>query len=191
MSKFSIGDSLGARSPGDIAEYLSLIGDTDAAVEFQNGQVSGQGLLGQVKAYKHIGAILGYLPVPKRGEVNMPIQGISKLTGDVKIVGKRVKISLDKFYVAEYPGLGTHQILCEFTGKNQVSNETEELRFALRFKAGDKTSASVSGVPIFMGLRSAITASHSRAARSTSKVMAMRLSLIRLVHPRFKTVLVC
>lgn len=152
MSNFSSGNSLGARSPEDIGTYLALIGDTDAASEFLSGQVAGQGLLGTVKPYKHTGTILGFLPVPKKSQVKMPILGASKLGGDINIVGKRVKISLDKFYVSEYPGMGNHLILCEFTGKNQMSTETEELRFALRFNANDGTSAGVNGVPIFMGV---------------------------------------
>ena len=153
MSKFSSGNSLGARSPNDVGSYLSSIGDTDGAAEFLSGQAAGQGLFGSPKAWKHTGAILGYLPTPsKRSNVKMQIQGASKLTGDPNIIGKRVKISLDKFYVSEYPGTGKHLILCEFTGKNQVSTETEELHFALRFNANDKTSASLNGVPIFMGV---------------------------------------
>jgi hypothetical protein len=153
MSKFSSGNSLGARSPGDVGSYLSSIGDTQGASEFLSGQVTGQGLFGPQKAWKHTGSILGFLPAPPRkSPVKMPILGASRLTGDTNIIGKRVKISLDKFYVSEYPGTGKHLILCEFTGKNQMSTETEELHFALRFNANDGTSASLNGVPIFMGV---------------------------------------
>lgn len=153
MSNFSKGDSLGARAPEDVSSYLSSIGDLDAATEFMSGQVAGQGLFGPQKAWKHTGAILGFLRTPtKKESVKMPIQGASKLVGDTNLIGKRVKISLDKFYVSEYPGMGKHLILCEFTGKNQMSTETEELHFALRFNANDGTSASLNGVPIFMGV---------------------------------------
>jgi hypothetical protein len=153
MSKFSSGNSLGARSPGDVGSYLSSIGDTQGASEFLSGQVTGQGLFGPQKAWKHTGSILGFLPAPpKKSPIKMPVQGASRLTGDTNIIGKRVKISLDKFYVSEYPGTGKHLILCEFTGKNQMSTETEELHFALRFNANDGTSASLNGVPIFMGV---------------------------------------
>jgi len=153
MSKFSKGNSLGARSLSDVGSYLSSIGDTQGAAEFLNGQAAAQGLFGPPKAWKHTGAIIGYLPTPSATTgVKMPISGISTLTGDTGIIGKRVKISLDKFYVSEYPGKGPHLILCEFTGKNQVSGETEELHFALRFNAAKNTSASLNGVPIFMGV---------------------------------------
>ncbi|MES2036671.1 MAG: hypothetical protein V4495_02445 [Pseudomonadota bacterium] len=153
MSKFSSGNSLGSRAPEDVGTYLNSIGDTATAAEFMSGQVSGQGLFGPQKAWKHTGAILGFLQTPaKKSSVKIPIHGASKVTGDTNIIGKRVKISLDKFYVSEYPGNGTHLILCEFTGKNQMSTETEELHFALRFNANDRTSASLNGVPIFMGV---------------------------------------
>lgn len=153
MSKFSSGNSLGARSPNDIFAYLNEIGDTAGAEELLSGQAAGQGMFRSTKAWNHTGAIIGYLPTSSRkSNVKMPIQGASKLTGNSDIVDERVKISLDTFYVAEYPGSGKHQILCEFTGKNQVSNETEEMHFALRFNVNDKTSASLNGVPIFMGV---------------------------------------
>jgi len=153
MNKFSSGNSLGARSPDDIGSYLTSIGDTKGAAQFLTGQASGQGLFSVQTAWKNTGSILGFLPPPqKKPTVRMPILGASRLTGDTNIVGKRVKILLDKFYVSEYPGTGKHLILCEFTGKNQMSTETEELHFALRFNANDKTSASLNGVPIFMGV---------------------------------------
>lgn len=152
MSVFSSGDSLGARSQSEIGEYLAAIGDDQAAAEFFGGQVAGQGLFGPKKAYKHIDSILGFVPVTTGDQVKIPVQGASKLNADATIIGKRVKISLDKFYVAEYPGRGQHLILCEFTGKNQMSSETEELRFALRFNANDGSGAGMAGVPIFMGV---------------------------------------
>ena len=69
------------------------------------------------------------------------------------IVGKRVKIRPGQVLCApNIQGSGKHLILCEFTGKNRVSTETEELHFALRFNANDGSSASLNGVPIFMGV---------------------------------------
>jgi hypothetical protein len=153
LRNFDSSDSLGALSSSKISEYLTDIQDIDDAGYFSQGAVSGQGFLTAKKPYTHTGFILGFIPPNAApSDRTSEIVGISQIQGDKQIVGKRIKISLDKFYVHDYPGLGQHSILCEFSGKNQVAGETEELRFAVRFNAGDKASASLSGVPIFMGV---------------------------------------
>lgn len=81
-----------------------------------------------------------------------PIISAGKIKGDKGLIGKRIKITLDKFFVDSYPGLGTHNILCEFAGKNQIAGEAEEMRFAVRTAAKDGQGASISGHPIFMGV---------------------------------------
>lgn len=152
MNKFSAGDSLGARALSNIGLYLAEIGDPDSA-EFANGAVSGQGLLGPKRAYTHTGTILGFVPEAMgAGASLLPIHGVSKINHEPVLANKRIKILLDKFYVHDFPGNGTHRFLCEFSGKNQVAGETEELRFALRSSANDRSSAGINGHPIFLGL---------------------------------------
>lgn len=150
---FSAGDSLGAMGDSAIANYLISINDLDGAKPFTQGGVAPQSLLGRRPAYAHTGFILGYIPPTEAGTATAcAIAGITSIQGDETLIGKRIKITLDKFFVSDYPGTGTHQILCEFAGKNQIEGETEELRFALQFKVGDAASASISGAPIFLGV---------------------------------------
>lgn len=149
---FSSADSLGARSNSEIATYLQSIGDSDGAKDFLNGDVAGQGMFGPPRAYKATGMVLGFIEPPANDEKTLPIVGVSQIVGDKGLVDKRIKITMDRFYVHEYPGSGQHDILCEFSGKNQVAGETEELRLALRFKARDGAAASLSGSPIFLGV---------------------------------------
>lgn len=152
MSKFDDADSLGSLPRAKIGDYLLAIGDVTEAGHFQPGAVEVQGIFGK-KPYEHTGCILGYIPeVTDKATSISAIQGTSKIAGDKSLIGKRIKISLDKFYVHQYPGLGQHTILCEFSGKNQVSNEAEELRFALQLVCNDKAAAAISGAPIFMGV---------------------------------------
>jgi hypothetical protein len=93
--------------------------------------------------------VLGFIPPgPGAGQ----IVGISTIQGDHAMIGKRIKITLDRFFVAKYPGHGRHNVLCEFTGKNQVPGETEELSFALRLETRDNSSPAIAGAPIFMGI---------------------------------------
>ncbi len=151
MRNYDIGDSLGSRSPDQIAEYLTEIGDLDRAKGFTQGMAGGQNLaFWAAKPYTQTGMVIGFIPYG--GGKASEVVGISQVEGDRALVGKRIKITLDKFHVADYPGLGAHTILCEFFGKNQVPGETEELAFALRFKARDNSGPAIAGAPIFMGI---------------------------------------
>lgn len=153
MPEFDPAICLGARSGPQIAEYLTKIKDLDGAAEFARAAAGGQSALWSSKAYTRTGLVMGYIP-PTAGNSNgtLAVQGITSIKSDDGLIGKRIKITLDKVYVHEFPGRGKHQVLCEFAGKNQVSGETEELRFALRFEANDKDGAGVAGAPIFMGV---------------------------------------
>jgi hypothetical protein len=149
---FSSDDSIGAKSDSEISQYLLRIGDKEGARQLLEGDIAGQGLFGISRAWKEKGMVLGYFEQSNSTDVHTPIVGVSQVRGDVSLIGKRIKITMDKFYVHSYPGLGTHDILCEFAGKNQIAGEAEELRLALRFKANDKASAARSGTPIFLGV---------------------------------------
>lgn len=153
LGLFSAGDSLGSLAPEEVSNYLSSVGDALGAQAFLQGSVAPQGMFGRKNAWGHTGCILGYLPALSGGGARTcAVSGVSEVAADPALIGKRIKISLDKFYVHDYPGLGDHQILCEFAGKNQIAGETEELRFALQFNVANAGSASISGAPIFMGV---------------------------------------
>lgn len=149
MNNFNIGDSLGSRSDNDIASYLRLIGDADGARALLSGNAGGQaGLLGARRAFMQTGVILGYIS-PENGA---RIRSVSEIEADQALIDQSIKITLDKFYVHSYPGLGEHTIVCEFQGNNQIPGEGEELTFAFNLKARDRSAAGVAGAPIFVGL---------------------------------------
>jgi len=151
MTKFSQGDSLGALSAAEIGDYLTHIGDLDDAAAFLSAQAGGQNLFTSVKSYAPAGCIIGFIAEGSDGP-RCAVQGIGSLDADQELIGQRIKISLDKFYVDDYPGRGRHNIVCEFSGSNQVAGEIEPLQFVLRFQADDKDGASIIGVPLFLGL---------------------------------------
>jgi hypothetical protein len=148
MPNFYREDSLGSLSPEQIAAYLIEIGDEDEAQYFIGG-AGGQAAGYFDRCYVQTGMVIGFIP-PGNGAQD--VVGISTVQADEALISKRIKVTLDKFFVANYPGSGVHTILCEFAGKNQALGETEELSFALRFQARDKSSPSIAGAPIFMGL---------------------------------------
>jgi len=150
VATFVSADSLGARSPNQIGDYLTEIGALDEAKHFTQVGAGGQHFLSAKRPYTHTGMVVGFI-APNQA-ANAGIQALSAVTADAALPGQRIKITLDKFFVSQYPGFGEHSILCEFTGKNQVAGEAEELTFAVRFKSKDNAGPSISGAPIFMGV---------------------------------------
>lgn len=151
MTLFNAGDSIGSLPASEILTYLTDIQDLKDAALFAEGTVDGQSLFTKKTPYTQKGVILGYISPGGAGNTS-PVMGISQAVADKSLIGQRIKISLDKFYVHSYPGMGTHSILCEFAGKNQLAGDTEQLRFAMKFTVADQGSASVSGVPLFLGV---------------------------------------
>lgn len=146
-------DSLGYKSPVKVIEYLREIGDQQAADALQPSGGTGQGfgLNWGSEVWGHTGVLIGYIP-PTPTERLASIENAYTLHPDTSLKGSRIKISLERFWVERYPGLGRHKILCEFTGKNQAQNEQEEMQFALKTEANDGAGAAVSGAPIFLGV---------------------------------------
>lgn len=147
MSDHDQPQPLSAWSNDEILSYLQRIGDEDEARYFVP-EAGGQAF-GLRRPWQCAGMILGFIP---RGSTDRDVYSIATVQADRTLINQRIKITLDKVHIAHYPGFGEHEVLCEFTGKNQVAGETEELAFALRFFARDNSSPGISGIPIFMGL---------------------------------------
>lgn len=158
---FSPAHSLGSADNTTIADYLQLIGSRRKAEELLPGGASGNWLGSNLnKPWQATGMVVGYISPGQTGN-QVPVTSAAAMEGDRALISTRVKISLDRFFVQEYPGSGTHKILCEFAGKNQVisnsradkkSKDAEEMRFAFNTQANDNAPASVSGHPIFLGV---------------------------------------
>ncbi|WP_419953346.1 hypothetical protein [Methylobacterium sp.] len=145
---------LADHSLAEIVAYLREIEDEEGAarLERQALRPQGQGLGAALLPTKYLrnGVVVGF--VPNDGEQRRGIVDANTIEPEVALRGRRVKVTLDQFFVQEYPGIGTHRILCEFAGQNQIADDTEELRFTLMVEAADRQPAAVVGKPIFMGL---------------------------------------
>lgn len=148
MPNYDKNESLGSRNDDDIAAYLLSIGDKKEARYFAQ-EPGGQSASFLSRPYRSTGMVLGYIPPGSKAK---QVTSIGDVTADANLIDRQIKITLDKFFVAKYPGYGTHSILCEFSGKNQAVGETEELSFAMRFEARDDSGPAIAGAPIFMGL---------------------------------------
>lgn len=141
-------DLIGTWSQQRLVEYFTDIEDLDEAKRFVSTGASGQHSLLSKRPYQHTGMVLGFIA---QG-AGPAILSASDIKVDKSLIGSSIKITLDRFHVHCYPGWGEHSILCEFTGKNQASSKAEELAFAFRFEARDRSAPSISGAPIFLGL---------------------------------------
>ncbi|RIK94015.1 hypothetical protein FSY45_19920 [Comamonas sp. Z1] len=152
MFEFSAADSLGSRPHSDIAQYLLDIGATEQAAPYLSGAVEAQGMGMPAQAYKPTGMVVGFIEATGNAGSEVAIAPAASLRADHDLIGKRIKITLDRFYVESYPGLGEHTVVCEFNGKNQVTPEAEALKFATQLRVRDKSAAAVMNAPVFLGL---------------------------------------
>lgn len=154
MAIFDITDSLGNKSNGDIAAYLTQINDLRTAQEFVQSQVGGQGAIFPTRAWKHTGAAIGFIDFATPA-VNgkHTIQRASAIQADTSLIGQSLKMTLDHFYVHNYPGMGTHNVLFDFTGKSQIEQDVEEIHHPIKVTVNDQAHANVTGAPIFLGLK--------------------------------------
>lgn len=146
-------DLLGKKSPQAIIEYLREIGDDEAADALVPSGGTGQmfGINWGAEVWGHTGMLIGFIPAAGTSQMT-PIENAYTITPNHTLKGSRAKITLERFWVQRYPGRGKHKILCEFTGKNQVQGEQEELKLAVKTDANDQSSAGIGGTPIFLGV---------------------------------------
>lgn len=107
----------------------------------------------QDKPWQHTAHAFGYLEPASPGSGTLPIQHVSNISADASLRNSRIKITLDHFRVADYPGGGTHRVLFDFYAQNQVSDDTtEHLHFNATYRAREAERVAVRGHPIFVGL---------------------------------------
>jgi hypothetical protein len=88
----------------------------------------------------------------KPEEVLVPLKSATLMEPDKSLNGARIKITLDRLYVAKYPGRGVHHVLFDFYAQNQAVSAVEHLHFNATHKATDGQHAAVLNFPIFVGL---------------------------------------
>jgi hypothetical protein len=80
------------------------------------------------------------------------VQHAGAVESDRSLIGSRVKITLGRLNVADYPGGGTHFVLLDFYGQNQLAATVEDLRYTTTVRAREGQAAPVINYPIFNGL---------------------------------------
>lgn len=152
MNSFEERDSLCDLSPDKIAEYLDYLGDVDGAASLRKAGVRGQAfayLPGG--AWRASGHQIGFIEDSSDLEIQSVIP-INQIQAEQGLVGTPLKITLQTFRIAQYPGFGKHTIILEVTCRNQAGQEKEDLRFTTTLEVSDGDRAGINGLPIFTGL---------------------------------------
>ncbi|WP_075220683.1 hypothetical protein [Acuticoccus yangtzensis] len=153
MSDFDEQPSLGDRTDDEIADFLEILGDYGGAQELRDAGVRPQGLARLLgKPWIHTAHVFGFIDGAKADEARVPIVPASEAECDPSLIGSQIKVTLDAFQIAEYPGSGQHTVLFDFKGRDQAGDEAQDLQYASVLTINDHDRAAVNGVPIFTGL---------------------------------------
>ena len=147
--------------PRSQAAALRALGEADLAADLDEAAEStaetyrgaAPGIFGglfQPRAWQHTAHAFGYFPPGSASP--LPIQDAGSLTPDDSLKGQRIKVTLDRLRVADYPGGGEHHILLDFYAQNQVAGSTENLHFNATYRVREGEQAAIRGYPIFLGL---------------------------------------
>lgn len=104
------------------------------------------------KPWQYRAHAFGYLAPASAGQDLLPICPIEDVQADATLQHARLKISLNRLRVAEYPGRGTHRILLHCAVQNQVAGKTEPAHFNATYRVGEGQQAPLRGYPLFVGL---------------------------------------
>jgi hypothetical protein len=149
---------IGELPPEAVIAKLREMGDEKTALELENAKTpEGQpmtygGGLFQKKIWEATTHTFGYIPPTPQSPQAIPIQSANNIAPDKTLKNSRIKITLDRLRVADYPGGGTHYILFDFYAQNQVSESVEHLHFNNTYRVREGEQAAIVGYPIFIGL---------------------------------------
>lgn len=93
----------------------------------------------------------GYL-APGAAADPIPLVAAGAARPDPALKGARVRVTLDRLHVQQYPGGGTHLVLFDFAVQSPAAGEAGELHFNAAYRVREGESAGVAGHPIFVGL---------------------------------------
>lgn len=155
--------SLAAMPPQLAAAKLRDVGEIESAEDLENASTFDQPEVSQdfgifnrkrtLKPWEQTGTNIGYLPPGASVGDSLPIISARRVEADATLKGARLRIALDRFYVAQYPGSGEHHILLHFATQFQERGRTEPetLHFNTTCKVQDGQLADVLDYPIFVG----------------------------------------
>ena len=153
---------IGRLSPEQAAAKLREMDDAETADALEEARLEESGSaprsfglfsgLFKPKPYQHTAHAIGFLPASPPGSERLPIVHAGNMAPDESLRDGRIRITLNRLRVADYPGRGLHRVLFDFYAQNQVPGLTEELHFNSVVRAQEGEHAAVVGYPVFVGL---------------------------------------
>src|SRR5438270_2052035 len=64
--------------------------------------------------------LFGYLPPARSGSDLVPVVHPGTIAADTTLAGTRVRVTLERLRVAQYPGCGPHTVLIDFAARNSA-----------------------------------------------------------------------
>ncbi len=105
------------------------------------------------KAYMFTSHAFGYIPINELNSTSpVQIMHAGVIKADKTLKNSQIKITLDRLIVYDYPGSGTHNILCDFYAQNQLQKQTEHIHFNQLYRVQEGQQAGIIGFPVFIGL---------------------------------------
>jgi hypothetical protein len=106
------------------------------------------------RAFKYTDHSIGYISNSNTSDI---LDAEGKITADNTLIGKRIKVTVDRIYVYQYPGGRNQKVLFKASAANQVKTsptETmpESVHFSRAFNAREGGGSIVNGFPIFTEL---------------------------------------
>jgi hypothetical protein len=96
---------------------------------------------------------LGYItPSDNNSNENLIIKNPASIKAHQNLKNKPINIRLDRLYIHDYPGSGTHNIMVTFVARNQLVGVQESVTFSQVYRVQGGNSAGIVGYPIFIGL---------------------------------------
>ncbi len=94
-----------------------------------------------------------YAHVDPEADTVVPLSGAASIEPEGELLGQSIDLFLDGFWIEDYPGWGPHDVLLTVEADHTGVDGEQKLMFARRFRVQRRSVASVTGVPIFRGLR--------------------------------------
>ena len=155
---------LGEMSASEAAFKLEELGDLEAATELRYGLegMKADPVFKEVrwpwskepKAYQHTLHVYGYIsPADTLTPNPVNLKDAGFIQPDDSMANSKVKVTLDRLRVFDYPGSGIHNILVDFFAQHQTPSAVEDIHFGQIYRAQEGQGAGITGYPIFVGLK--------------------------------------
>lgn len=105
-------------------------------------------------AWKHTDNLYGFIPTNEAPDGPIEIKPMQKAPKTPKLKNAGLRVTLDRLYVADYPGSGVHHVLFNFSTVHLVEEgkQKEQVHFDATYLTRQGEHAQVQGSTIFLNL---------------------------------------